>query len=96
MKVLKTLLAAVLLLAVVGAIGLALLVHKGFRATTKPLPGKAAVARTVRNLAIPRAERDQKNPIEPTSEAATRVENPFSDTVQVVMESTGAGRLKSV
>ena len=77
MRVLRILLAAVLLLAVVGAIGLAVLVHRGFRATTKPLPLEGAVARTVRNLAIPSTERDQKNPIEPTSEAANEGRESF-------------------
>jgi predicted CXXCH cytochrome family protein len=35
------------------------------------------VARTVRNLAIPRTERDQKSPIEPTSEAANEGRESF-------------------
>jgi len=60
---------ALLVLAVVVSVGVAVLVHRGFRATAKPLPVEAAVARTLRNLAIPRTERDRKNPIEPTSEA---------------------------
>ena len=69
MRVITVFLAALLVLAVVVSVGVAVLVHRGFRATAKPLPVEAAVARTLRNLAIPRTERDRKNPIEPTSEA---------------------------
>lgn len=69
MRTLRVFLAPFLVLAVVGAIGLAVLVHRGFRATARPLPMEATLARTVRELAIPKTEQDEKNPIEPTSEA---------------------------
>ncbi|HEV2401143.1 MAG TPA: c-type cytochrome [Candidatus Sulfotelmatobacter sp.] len=69
MRALRMFLAALLVLAVVGAIGVAVVVHRGFRATTTPLPIEVALARTVRNSAIPGSERDQRNPIEPTSKA---------------------------
>lgn len=47
-------------------IGLALMIHRGFRATTKPLPGEAVVARTMRDLAIPSADHSRKNPLQLT------------------------------
>ena len=69
MRVLRVFLAALLVLAAIGAVCGAVLVHRGFRATSTPPPIEAALARTLRNAAIPRSERNQKNPIEPTSEA---------------------------
>jgi len=51
----------------VGAIGFALLIHRGFRATTAPPAWESALARSVRNFAIPGAERRQKNPFAPDS-----------------------------
>jgi mono/diheme cytochrome c family protein len=69
MKILKAFLLALLLVIVVGAVGVAVLIHRGFRATATPLPLEAALARRVRNLAIRGIERRQKNPFEATSEA---------------------------
>jgi predicted CXXCH cytochrome family protein len=59
---------ALLLVAVVFcAIG-ALLVGRGFRASSQPSRLEAMVARSVRNLAIPRSQAVAKNPVEPTPE----------------------------
>jgi predicted CXXCH cytochrome family protein len=69
MKVLRIFLAAFLLLAVVGAIGLTFLVRRGFRATASPLPLEVSLARRMRNFAIPTTERDKKNPFEQNSDA---------------------------
>jgi predicted CXXCH cytochrome family protein len=69
MKILKAFLLALLIVIVVGAVGVAVLIHRGFRATATPLPLEAALARRVRNLAIRGTERRQKNPFEATSEA---------------------------
>jgi mono/diheme cytochrome c family protein len=69
MKILKAFLPALLIVVVVVAMGVGVLIHRGFRATATPLPLEAALARRVRNLAIPRGERRQKNPLEATSEA---------------------------
>ena len=68
MKAWKVLLLAVLVVAVVGAIGLALVIHHGFRATSEPSKFEAAIARTVRDLSIPSEERSRKNPLEDTSQ----------------------------
>lgn len=77
MRVLRIFLAALLVLALVGTIGVGLLVHIGFRATATPPAIEATLARTMRNAAIPRSERDQKNPIEPTSEATQKGREAF-------------------
>ena len=68
MKILKPFLSALLVIVGVGAICGALLIHRGLRSTATPLPLEATVARTVRNLAIPRHERKAKNPFPATSE----------------------------
>jgi predicted CXXCH cytochrome family protein len=64
----KAFLLALLLVAVVGAIGAAILIRRGFRATAEPSRFESVVARTARNLAIPRRARNEKNPVQATSE----------------------------
>ena len=44
------------------------LIWRGFRATAEPSGFERNVARTVRNLAIPRSASNQKNPLQPTPE----------------------------
>jgi predicted CXXCH cytochrome family protein len=68
MRAWKAVLLTVLGIAIAMAIGLALMIHRGFRATTKPLPGEAAVARTLRDLAMPSEDHTRKNPLQLTSE----------------------------
>ena len=58
---------AVLLLIVIGTVMAVLVIRRGFRATATPSPLETAVARTVRNLAIPRHQRSDKNPFSATS-----------------------------
>jgi predicted CXXCH cytochrome family protein len=47
---------------------IALLIHRGFRATTEPSPLEGAIATRIRNLAIPRNARRERNPLEPSAE----------------------------
>jgi predicted CXXCH cytochrome family protein len=67
MNVWKKFLLAVVSLAVLGIIGLAAMIHRGFRATTKPSAIESVLARTVRNLAIPGHARGEKTPLPGTS-----------------------------
>jgi len=69
MKTWKAVLRALLAVLVVGAIGGALLIRRGFRATATPPVWEAALARSVRNLAIPGQERSRKNPLTATPDA---------------------------
>lgn len=69
MKVLKTFLVAVLLAVVILAACGWLLVRRGFRATTAPSGLETFVARTMRGLSVPTAERAAKNPIAETSDS---------------------------
>jgi predicted CXXCH cytochrome family protein len=63
--VLLTLLAT----AIVAAIFVGLLIWRGFRASARPSAFETVVARSARNLAIPRRERNARNPFEPTPDA---------------------------
>ncbi len=63
----KTLL-AVAGLVVVFAIVAALLIGRGFRATSEPSRLERVLARSVRNLAIPRAARREKNPLQASAD----------------------------
>jgi mono/diheme cytochrome c family protein len=69
-KFFNALLKALLIILVVAAICGVLLVRRGFRASSAPAKWETFIARTVRNFAIPREERDRKNPLEPTSDAS--------------------------
>ncbi|HEY6442974.1 MAG TPA: cytochrome c3 family protein [Candidatus Acidoferrales bacterium] len=68
MKAWKALLLALLVVTVIGIICGAVLIHRGFRATTEPSALEKAVARTARDLAIPGRARKEKNPLKLTSE----------------------------
>jgi len=68
MNVWKVLLLAVLVVTVAGAIAVALLIHRGFRATTEPSRFEATVARTMRDFAIPSEERTRQNSLDATSQ----------------------------
>ena len=77
MKILKTLLLAVLVVMVVGTICGVLLIRRGFRATASPSAWESSVARTVRNLAIPGIERGRNNPVPPSSDAKRQGRDSF-------------------
>ena len=72
MKVLKTLLLGLVALVVFGALSGAVLIWRGFRATATPSAWETAVARTMRNLAIPGRARSEKNPFAATPSEAAR------------------------
>jgi hypothetical protein len=71
--------AIVLLLLVIlaCAAGAALLIHRGFRATTEPSRFEAVIARTVRDFSIPDDARRQKNPLEATQHNLDDVSEKF-------------------
>lgn len=66
-----------LTIAVLAALGAALVIRRGFRANNAVPPWEAGLARRVRNLSIPRAERDRKNPVAATSEFLQDGRNSF-------------------
>jgi predicted CXXCH cytochrome family protein len=60
----KKILLIVVGLAIAFAIGAALLIRRGFRATSEPSRVERVLARSVRNFAIPRAAGREKNPLQ--------------------------------
>lgn len=68
MKVWKVFLLTPLLAALIGVICAVVLIWRGFRATAEPSAFETAMARTVRNMAIPRRDRGKKNPLKASSE----------------------------
>jgi predicted CXXCH cytochrome family protein len=73
----KRLVLLFLTLAVLVALGVDLLIHRGFRANAQVPRWETLIARDVRNLAIPRDERDKKNPVAPTSSFLQEGRNSF-------------------
>ncbi len=69
MKFWKSILWIVLGTGIVGTLCAFFLILRGFRATSTPSALETVVARTVRNLAIPRIERHKKNPLQADSDA---------------------------
>ena len=67
MKVLNQLVLVVLIIAFVGALLIGVMIWRGFRASQTPSRWEGTLARTARNLAIPRSERRKKNPLSTTS-----------------------------
>ncbi len=59
---------ALLAVGALTAIGVALVMQRGFRASSEPSRIEFFVARTMRNLAIPTRERDAKNPLAANAE----------------------------
>ena len=68
---------AFLLIALVAAIITVALISRGFRATSEPSAFETNVARTVRNWAIPRRARNEKNPLQPTPENLQKAREDF-------------------
>ena len=68
MKAWKAFVLALLLVFFAGAIGTALLIHRGFRATNQALFLEATLTRAARDLSIPSSERHHANPLAPSPE----------------------------
>jgi predicted CXXCH cytochrome family protein len=83
---------AVLALCVVIAIAVALLIHRGFRATAPPPAWEIAVARRVRSFAIPRDERRRKNPVPNSAQSLQHAHDLFFSRCAGCHGPDGAGR----
>lgn len=64
MRTWKAALLTLLVVVVFCAIGIALWIHRGFRATNEPSRLESFLARAVRNFSIPNAARAEKNPLD--------------------------------
>lgn len=70
MKILKLWIVLLLGITLVVAMGGALVIRHGFRASSAPSAWEVSLARTIRNLGIPRQERNQENPYGSSSDVA--------------------------
>jgi mono/diheme cytochrome c family protein len=69
-----------------------LLIHRGFRAATPPPPWEVAVARGLRNFAIPSSERNEKDPVPASSESLRRARDLFLSRCAGCHGPDGSGR----
>src|ERR1700746_533430 len=83
MKRWKALLLVLFAVAIAAAIYGAVLIGRGFSATEEPSRLEKMVARTVRNLAIPRKARNQENPWKATPEILREAREDFTDRCAV-------------
>lgn len=77
MQTWKVVLLTLLVVGLFCAIGFALWIHRGFRATNEPSRFESFVARAVRNFSIPNAARAEKNPLDATPENLQEGRNAF-------------------
>jgi predicted CXXCH cytochrome family protein len=92
MKLWRTLLLLFLLAVAIVALGVGVLLRRGFSAKSAPSSFEKRLARTVRNLAIPRAERHAKNPWKPTGENLQAAREHFISRCAICHGNDGRGR----
>ncbi len=85
-------LVGLLAVAVVGAVGLSLLIRRGFSAKSDPSAFERRVARTIRNLAIPSAVRELKNPLKETPETLKEAREHFVARCAICHGTDGRGQ----
>jgi len=91
MKRWKALLLTVFAVAIAVAIYGTALIRRGFSAAEEPSTLEKIVARTVRNLSIPRKARNQENPWQATPEILREAREDFTDRCAVCHGSDGSG-----
>ena len=92
MKRWKALLLALFAAAIAAAIYGTVLIRRGFSATEEPSTLEKIVARTVRNLSIPRKARNERNPWKATPEILREAREDFADRCAICHGSDGSGQ----
>ncbi|HEV7220398.1 MAG TPA: multiheme c-type cytochrome [Terriglobales bacterium] len=92
MKHWKIFLLSLLIVAIVAAFGATALMRRGFRATTEPSSLEKALARTVRNLAIPHHARNETNPWTASSENLSEAREHFIARCAICHGNDGRGQ----
>jgi predicted CXXCH cytochrome family protein len=87
----KRLVVMVAVVATVAAIWATLLIRRGFRATAAPSPWEAAVARRVRDFAIPVRASRETNPLPPTAENLQQGRSDFLTRCSLCHGQDGSG-----
>jgi mono/diheme cytochrome c family protein len=88
----KVFLGVVILGAAGAAIALELFLEHGISARDEPTAVEAFVARRLRHWAVPRGEREAKNPVAPTTEALARARAHFADHCASCHANDGRGK----
>ena len=83
-------LALLFVLAIIVIVG-ALFIHRGFRATNRPLPLEALVSRSARDFSIPHAAKGEKNPLSATSQNIQDGRDAFLAKCQTCHGHDGSG-----
>ncbi|HKW68646.1 MAG TPA: cytochrome c3 family protein [Terriglobales bacterium] len=91
MKTWKAILLAIAIVATVASIWATLVIQRGFRATAEPSAWEAALARRVRDLAIPTAARRQKNPLQANPQNLEEGRSNFLARCEVCHGQDGSG-----
>jgi predicted CXXCH cytochrome family protein len=81
-----------LVLAILASVIAMLLIRRGFRATSEPSNFESIVVRSVRNFAIPRRERNEKNPLVVNSPTLTEAREHFMARCSICHGIDGRGR----
>jgi len=81
-----------LVVAIVAAVCTMALIWRGFRATSEPSRFEAVVARTVRNLAIPRRDHNEANPWKASSENLKEAREHFTARCAICHGADGRGQ----
>jgi predicted CXXCH cytochrome family protein len=92
MKHWKNFLLLLLVVAILAFVSAILLIRRGFRATSEPSTFEAVLARTVRNVAIPRRERNARNPMEANSKNLKEAREHFMARCSICHGFDGRGR----
>src|SRR5487761_1009325 len=92
MKRWKIFLLLLLIVAIIAAVCAMAILRRGFRATTEPSSFEKTLATAVRNLAIPRRARDEKNPWAATSENLKEAREHFIARCAICHGSDGRGK----
>ena len=87
----KPLLLALAIVVVIAGICASVLIHRGFRATNEPSSFETAIARRVRDLAIPNKAREEKNPLKATSETLRESQERFIARCATCHGNDGSG-----
>ena len=91
MKHWKSLFALLAIAVIVSTVIAALLIRRGFKATSEPSSFERIVARKVRNFAIPRHDRDETNPLQINSETLKEASEHFMARCSVCHGIDGRG-----
>jgi predicted CXXCH cytochrome family protein len=92
MKRWKKILLVLVALGVLAALYGAVLIRRGFSTMDEPSALEKLLARTIRNLAIPAAERHESNPLKASPEILNEARNSFIDRCAICHGNDGSGQ----